>query len=121
MVLLGPRRAGLVYRLVIDLRNPAIGTILVVAWPVLIGALISQASPLVDQVFASYLSAGSISAISYSLKLISVPVGVIFISVGRAALPYLSRQASMNDLKALYETLYLYLLDVGSCTTDLTV
>src|SRR5207245_602015 len=72
MVLLRARRAGLVYRLVIDLRNPAIGTILVAAWPVLIGALISQASPLVDQIFASYLSAGSISALSYSLKLISV-------------------------------------------------
>jgi putative peptidoglycan lipid II flippase len=121
MVLVRARKAGLVYRFGIDLRNPAIRTILVVAWPVLIGALISQGSPLVDQIFASYLSPGSISALSYSLKLISVPVGVIFISVGRAALPYLSRQASINDMKAFKETLRLYLWAVGGATIVLTV
>jgi murein biosynthesis integral membrane protein MurJ len=121
MVLVRARKAVLVYRFGIDLRNPAIRTILVVAWPVLIGALISQGSPLVDQIFASYLSPGSISALSYSLKLISVPVGVIFISVGRAALPYLSRQASINDMKAFKETLRLYLWAVGGATIVLTV
>src|SRR5947209_6721652 len=120
VVIVRAGRAGLAYRLILDLRNPELGRVLAVAWPVLIAALISQASPLVDQVFASYLSAGSISAISYSLKLISVPVGVIFISVGRAALPYLSRQASMNDMKAFKETLRLYLWAVGSGTIALT-
>src|SRR5437868_4415903 len=43
-VILRVRRAGLSYRWTIDLRNPAIGKILVIAWPVLLGALISQAS-----------------------------------------------------------------------------
>lgn len=120
MVLVRARQAGLKYRLVIDLRNPAMVAILVAAWPVLIGALIDQASPLVDQIFASSLSAGSISALSYSLKLISVPVGVIFVSVGRAALPYLSRQVSMNDMKAFKATLRLYLWAVGGGTIVLT-
>ena len=115
------RHIGLVYRPIIDVRNPEIGTILTAAWPVLLGALISQASPLVDQIFASFLSAGSISAISYSLKIISAPVGVIFMSVGRAALPYLSRQASINDMKAFKGTLRLYLWIVGTGTTVLTV
>src|SRR6266571_1145161 len=121
VVILRTRRAKLVYRLTLDLRNPEIGAILRAAWPVLIGALIGQASPLIDQIFASFLSAGSISALSYSLKLISIPVGIIFISVGRAVLPYLARQASTNNMKAFKETLRLYLWAVGLGTTVLTV
>ncbi|HYX50089.1 MAG TPA: O-antigen ligase family protein, partial [Ktedonobacteraceae bacterium] len=65
------------------------------------------------QIFASYLSQGSISAINYSLKLYSVPIGVIFASVGRAVLPYLSRQAAIKDMKAFKETLRLYVWAVG--------
>lgn len=107
------RRAGLTYRLVLDIRSAEIRTILISAWPVLIGALIGQASPLVDQMFASFLTAGSISALSYSLKIISVFSGVIFTSAGRAALPYLSRQAAIKDFKSFKETLRLYLWIVG--------
>jgi putative peptidoglycan lipid II flippase len=121
IVLVRARRAGLAYRPIMNLRNPALSVILVAAWPLLIGALIDQASPLVDLIFASTLSAGSISALNYSLKLISVIVGVIFISVGRAALPYLSRQASINDMKAFKETLRLYLWAVGGATIVITV
>src|SRR6202035_110535 len=44
------RKAKLVYRPVMDLHNTALQTVLIVAWPALLGALISQASPLVDQI-----------------------------------------------------------------------
>jgi len=119
MVIVRARRAGIVYRLSMNLRNPEIGAILVVAWIAPFSVLISQVSPLIDQVFASSLSTGSISALNYSLKLVSVFTGVIFVSVGRAALPYLSRQASINDMKAFKETLRFYLWVVGIGTTVL--
>ena len=115
------KRAHLVYRPVIDLRMPEIGSIFKTLWPVLLGGLIGQASPLVDQIFASLLSAGSISALSYALKIVSIFSGVIFASVGRAALPYLSRQAAKNDMKAFKETLRLYLWVVGIGTAVLSV
>ena len=121
MVILRARRAGIVYRPVLNLRLPELSSILIAAWPVLVGSLISQGSPLVDQIFASSLSAGSISALNYALKLISVPTGVIFASVGRAALPYLSQQAHQNNLKAFKETLHLYLWVVGIGTTMLSL
>lgn len=114
------KRLGLFYRPIVDLSNPAIGQILTAAWPVLFGAFINQASPIVDQIVASFLPAGSISAVNYSLKIISVPVGVVFVSVGRAMLPYLSYQASINDMKAFKQTLRLYLWVVGSGTMALT-
>lgn len=115
------KRAHLVYRPVLDLRMPELGTILKALWPVLLGGLIGQASPLVDQIFASLLSTGSISALSYALKIVSVFSGVIFASVGRAALPYLSRQAAKNDMKAFKETLRLYLWAVGIGTAVISV
>ncbi len=115
------RRTKIVYRPIIDLRNPAIGSILIAAWPAFLGGLISSASPFIDQIFASFLSTGSISTLNYALKLISVPIGVIFISVGRAALPYLSQQAAMNDLKAFRKTMHFYVWIVGIGTTVMSV
>ncbi|MDQ2714021.1 MAG: murein biosynthesis integral membrane protein MurJ [Chloroflexota bacterium] len=115
------RRAKLVYRPVLDMRNPALQSILKVVWPVLLGSLVGQASPLIDQICASFLSAGSISALSYALKLVSVCSGVIFASVGRAALPYLSRQVGNHDMQAFKETLRLYLWFVGIGTILLSV
>ncbi|MBA2681651.1 MAG: hypothetical protein H0U76_25060, partial [Ktedonobacteraceae bacterium] len=115
------RRAKLVYRPILDLRNPALQSILKVVWPILVGSLIGQASPLIDQICASFLSTGSISALSYSLKLVSVCSGVIFASVGRAALPYLSRQVGNHDMQAFKGTLRLYLWFVGIGTMLLSV
>lgn len=115
------RKAKIVYRPILDLRHPALHAIVMTAWPVLLGSLISQVSPLVDQIFASFLPVGSISALSYSLKLVSVCSGVIFASVGRAALPYLSRQAAQRDMHAFKGTLRLYLWLVGLGTILLSV
>jgi len=114
------RHAKLVYRPSINLRNPAIASVLAIAGPALLTALIIQVSPLVDQIFASSLSQGSISALNYALKLNSVPVGIIFVSVGRAVLPYLSYQASSNNMKAFKETLRLYLWAVAITTIALS-
>lgn len=118
--ILRARRAKIHYRPVIDWRSPEIILVFIIAWPALLNALISQASPLIDQIFASYLTQGSISAINYALKIYSVPVGVILASVGRAVLPYLSRQAANKDMKAFRETLRLYVWAVSIGTMILT-
>ncbi len=115
------RLAGVRYRAVIDIRNQNIKLVLLAAWPVLLAAFITQAGPFVDQIVASFLPAGSISAINYALKIVSVPVGIIFVSVGRAMLPYLSRQQAAQDITAFKNTLRLYLWIVGLSTTLLAV
>ncbi len=118
--IVGARRAGLVYRPILNLRTPEVGAIFSAAWPIFFGSVISQASPLVDQVFASFLSTGSISALNYALKITSVFSGVVFGAVGRAALPYLSCQAT-NDIKDFKETLRLYIWLITICTTLLSI
>ena len=115
------RKAGITYRPVLELRNPALRAVCIAAWPALLASFISQISPLTDQVFASFLSVGSISALSYALKLNSVPIGVIFASVGRAALPYLAKQAGIHDVQGLKKTLHLYIWVVGLGTTALSI
>ena len=119
-IILRARHAKFVYQPILDLRSPEIAAIGIVAWPALFSGLISQASPFVDQIFASTLSVGSVSVLNNALKLVSVPIGVIFASVGRAALPYLARQAAIKDMRAFKETLRLYLWAVGIGTLALT-
>lgn len=116
-------QARLRYQWVLDLQNIHFRAILRAAWPVLLGALISQGSPLVDQVFASTLPVGSISALNYALKLVSLFSGVLFVSVGRVMLPHLARQASSDDLsyQALKGTLRLYLWGICLCTLVLSL
>jgi putative peptidoglycan lipid II flippase len=101
------RRARISYRPILDVRHPALGPVVRAAWPALLGSVVSGASPLIDQMFASALSAGSISALNYALKLISVLTGVIFAGVTRATLPYLSRQAGLREMGDFRATLRL--------------
>lgn len=115
------RGVGLSYRPVLHIRSAAVSAVLIAAWPALLGSVAAQISPFVDQIFASFLSTGAISALNYALKLASVPVGVIFVSVGRAVLPHLSRQVATNDMKVFKETLRLYIFVVGVGTTALAV
>jgi len=115
------RRAKIVYRPVVDLRNAALGTIALAAWPLLVTELMAEISPFVDQIVASFLSAGNIAAISYALKLISVPASVIFVSVQRAALPHMSRQAAASDIEGLKKTLHLNIWATAISTAMLSI
>lgn len=120
LVMIRAQTINIRYQFVLDLRSKEIASIAGLAWPVLFGALINQASPVVDQIFASQLSDGSIAAINNALKLISVPVGVIFASAGRAMLPYLANQVASKDIPAFKATFRLYLWIVGISTAILT-
>ncbi|BCL83379.1 O-antigen ligase family protein [Ktedonobacteria bacterium brp13] len=114
-------KARMIYKPVIDLRMPELKPLFAAAWPAFCGGLIGMASPIIDNFFGSFQPAGTISALSNALKLNSVPTGVLFAAVGRAALPYLANQASINDMRAFKGTLRLYLWVVGIATLILTV
>lgn len=108
------------YRPMLDWHLPELGFVFAAASPALLGAMVNQASPLVDQIFASFLAPGSISALNYALKISGLPVGIIFATVGRAALPYLARQAASHDMQSFKATLRLYLWAVGLSTVLLS-
>lgn len=115
------RLAHISYRPVLNWRLPEVALVFAAASPALLGAMVNQASPLVDQIFASFLSAGSISALSYATKIAGVPVSIVFVTVGRAALPYLAGQAAARDFSGFKATLRLYMWAVGLGTAVLSV
>jgi murein biosynthesis integral membrane protein MurJ len=110
------RRARITYRPAIDLHHPALAAVGVAIWPLILASCVLQISPLIDQMFASGLSPGSISSLNYALKLLSVPTGVVFVAVGRATLPFLARHAAVDDMPAFKSTLRLYVWIVAIAT-----
>lgn len=59
-------------------------------WPLLIGMSLSLVSSLIDNVFASYLQEGSISALSYSKKIIELPILLFPYILSVVVFPYLT-------------------------------
>jgi murein biosynthesis integral membrane protein MurJ len=121
LVIVRAHKANIVYRPFMDLKDANVRKIAQLAWPSLFDSLIQQLAPIADNFFASFQEAGSITAIAYVNKLTSVPVGVIFASVGKAALPYMASQAAINDMKAFKGTLRLYTWLVGGVTLVLAI
>lgn len=121
MMLALTRKLRLHYRPLLRFRYPEVRTALTQFWPMLVGAAIGQANPVIDQVIASLLAAGSISALNYALKVISIPVTVIFVAYSQAIYPYFSSQAAARDYKSLKSTLSLFAWGVGFVTLGMTL
>lgn len=74
-------------------------------WPLLIGVAFSQVSSLVDNIFASYLQEGAISALSYSKKIIELPILIFPYILSVVIFPYFSELAIAKDQERLSQLL----------------
>ena len=73
--------------------------------PSMIGSSASQFNLLFNTLIASFLSAGSISWIYYSDRLLEFPVGVFGVALSTVVLPTLSRENANKDLSTYKSTL----------------
>ena len=88
--------------------DPGVRRIARLMGPALIGVSVSQVSLLINTVFASFLSTGSVSWLYYADRLMEFPSGLLGAALGTILLPSLSRyHASENH------TEYSKLLDWG--------
>jgi len=71
------------------------------ALPGLLGASALQVSVLVDTSIAMYLSDYAAAALSYSDRLIYLPIGVFAVSFGTVSLSEMSRAAAQSDIKTM--------------------
>ena len=78
----------------ISFRDPGVRRVLKLMVPALFGVSVAQLSLLIDNIFASFLPAGSISWLYYSDRLTYLPLGVIGVALATVVMPYLSRQHS---------------------------
>lgn len=82
-------------------------------WPLLIGIFFSQLSSVVDNIFASYLQEGSISALSYAKKVVELPVVILPYALSVVIFPYFSELHIEKDTGRLFILLRKALLSIA--------
>jgi len=97
LLMMSARAAGLRYSLALDWRSHELRVAAQQSLPVLVGSGLIHSNQFVDQLVASALPAGELSALNYALKLISLPVSVVFLAFSRATLPHFSEQVIRED------------------------
>jgi murein biosynthesis integral membrane protein MurJ len=70
-------------------------------WPLLIGVGFSQIGVLVDNIFASFLQEGAIAALSYSKKIVELPVVVFPYVLSVVVFPYFSQLSIAKEHERL--------------------
>ena len=86
------------YSFKIDWKDPYHKKIFIMICPMLIGIVARQVNTIVDQMFASYLAEGGVSALENATRLYLLPVGVFGVSISTVIFPALSKAMSKNDL-----------------------
>ncbi len=100
-------RSGFRLRLVPDLRlrDPGTRRIAKLMAPATLGVAAVQVNVVVNSSFASLISDGALSWLSYAFRLMQLPIGVFGVAVGTTALTHLSRDAARGDWESLRGTL----------------
>jgi putative peptidoglycan lipid II flippase len=100
-------RAGFRPRFMPDLRLRDEGTrrVAMMIAPAALGVAAVQVNVVVNTTFASLISDGAISWLSYAFRLMQLPIGVFGVAVGTTALTELSADASKGDMRALQANL----------------
>ncbi|HLK92320.1 MAG TPA: murein biosynthesis integral membrane protein MurJ [Polyangia bacterium] len=100
-------RSGFRPRLLPDLRlrDPGTRRIAILMAPATLGVAAVQVNVVVNSTFASLISPGALSWLSYAFRLMQLPIGVFGVAVGITALTHLSRDAARGDWDSLASTL----------------
>lgn len=95
------RRLGVPLRWRWNPRHPAIGRILRLMGPSVVGVSVAQIGLLFDLFIASFLPQGSVSYLYYADRLVEFPLGIIGIAMATAILPALTAKAAREDLAGM--------------------
>ncbi|MCB8566573.1 murein biosynthesis integral membrane protein MurJ [Fusobacterium ulcerans] len=87
------------YSFKINWKDPYLKKIFILMCPMLVGIVARQVNTIVDQVFASYLQEGGVTALENATRLYLLPVGVFGVSISTVIFPVLSKAVAKNDLK----------------------
>jgi putative peptidoglycan lipid II flippase len=98
-------RAG--FRLVLDFgwNDPGVRRVLILMLPAVIAASAVQINVMINTIFASYLGNGPISWLSYSFRLMQLPLGVFGVAVATVTLPVISKASALGDMDRFRTTL----------------
>jgi putative peptidoglycan lipid II flippase len=85
--------------------NPATRVVAGQYGPVLLSSVVASGGLLVDQSMAAMLAAGSVSALAYANRFVSVALTLVAGAVSTAIVPYFSRMIAHSDWAACRQTL----------------
>jgi putative peptidoglycan lipid II flippase len=74
-------------------------------WPVLLSSVVASGGLLVDQAMAATLSSGSVSALAYASRFVSVVLTLLAGAVSTAVVPYFSKMIALEDWAGCRHTL----------------
>lgn len=97
----GLRSTGYRYKPVFDLKDDYIKQVAVLAPPVLISSIINDVNALVDKSMASFLTVGSISALTYADRIKGLVTTIFIATVVTVMFPILSQEAVKEKLDGL--------------------
>lgn len=101
------KKKGIKYQWIIDLKHPGVRKIGALMLPAMIGLSIIQVNLVINQNFASFLSAGSITALRFANRLMQLPYGIFASAIAMAIFPTLTKQAAQKSYADLQKTLSL--------------
>ena len=80
-----------------DFKEPGLRRMMRLMIPAIIGVSATQISLLINTIFASFLSTGSVSWLYYADRLMEFPAGVLGVALSTVLLPTLSKSFSENN------------------------
>lgn len=89
----------------LDWKDPGVRRVITLMLPAIFGASIGQISILINTIFASFLTVGSVGWLYYSERLAYFPLGVFGVALATVVLPHLSRHHAAKKHEGFSQTL----------------
>ncbi|MEI6915129.1 MAG: murein biosynthesis integral membrane protein MurJ [Armatimonadota bacterium] len=98
-------RLGVDFKFSLDTSHPGVRKVFMLMLPVILGLGLPQIDVLINQSFATLISAKAVAAIDNANRLMQVPLGIFGQAAGIAALPALSTYFAQKDWDSYKDTL----------------
>jgi len=95
---------GFRYAPIINFKDPTLRKLFTLLLPCFYGLAIAEVNIIVDKNCANFISPGCITALSYSHRLIQLPLAIFAISLATVLLPSISRHVLDKNITELKET-----------------
>jgi putative peptidoglycan lipid II flippase len=92
-------------KFMLDLDHPGIKKIIILMLPSLIGLSVDQINAFVDNICATLISPGAVSALYYSNRVMQLPLAVFGLAFAAVSLPAMSKAYVQKDMAALKNSL----------------
>jgi putative peptidoglycan lipid II flippase len=89
--------------------------------PAIVGSFLMCSTSLVDQSMAAMLPAGSVAALNYGNRIVTLPIIIASTALSTAVMPYFSKMVASNDWTGIRNSFRHYLLLIFAASVPLTV